>query len=87
MERLANKQSEAAPHAKSAAAKSAGFKGLLAAQVASEKEKENKNEEVSPSSGSSDKKVEVITEEGIVKYIRVHCSCGEVTEIECQYSE
>ena len=87
MERLANNQKEAAPHGKSAAAKSAGFKGLLAAQVQSEKENKNKIEGVSSSSGGSDKKVEVVTEEGIVKYIRVHCSCGEVTEIECQYSD
>jgi len=33
------------------------------------------------------KKVEVIEEEGIVKRIRIRCSCGEITELDCDYGE
>lgn len=87
MEPLANRQSEAAHPAKSAAAKSAGFKGLLAAQMDSERENKKKSEGGSVACSTEDKKVEVVSDEGVVKFIRVHCSCGEVTEIECQYRE
>jgi hypothetical protein len=31
--------------------------------------------------------VEVVGDEGLVEYIKVHCKCGEVTVIECDYSD
>lgn len=33
------------------------------------------------------KNVEVVEKDGVVEKIIVRCSCGEVTEVLCQYSE
>lgn len=40
---------------------------------------------VGGSGSCSGKKVEAVEEDGVVKRIRVTCSCGEVTEIDCFY--
>ncbi|MCH8473755.1 MAG: hypothetical protein LAT55_00825 [Opitutales bacterium] len=36
-------------------------------------------------SGKKKPKVQVVDEDGIVKKIRVTCSCGELIEIDCSY--
>ncbi|MFP4260206.1 MAG: hypothetical protein ACLFS1_03915 [Opitutales bacterium] len=87
MEPLANRQSNATPQGAGPAAKSAGFKGLLAAQIESDKENKKKTEPGYSAESECSKKIEVVSDEGVVKVIRVRCSCGEVTEIECEYSE
>jgi len=67
--------------------KGAGFRSLISTRIHADSEKN------SPSGGENiraemcKKNVEVICDKGIVKSIKVTCSCGEVTEIDCQYTE
>lgn len=70
-----------------ASEKSAGFKTLLAVQSEKKSQKEEKKTDAGIAGASCEKKVEVVSDEGVVKKIRVHCTCGEMTEIDCQYSE
>jgi|GEM_PF-2963095 hypothetical protein len=49
-----------------------------------------KNEGAGGAGGTSlvgSSRVEVVAEEGLVGSMKVHCKCGEVTVIECDYSE
>lgn len=67
-------------------ARASGFQPFLVAM----KEKTKKNEGAGGTGGASlvgSSRVEVVGEEGLVGSIKVHCKCGEVTVIECDYSE
>lgn len=87
MEPLKNKVTEIGSNPPKGTAKSAGFKGLLAAQIEGLQKNKSKKEEVDDGGHVCENKLEVITEEGVVKYLKVYCRCGEVIQIECQYSE
>lgn len=67
--------------------KGAGFRSLISAQYATELEKKINSDSTKSAPSACKKEVEVIAEKGVVKAIRVRCSCGEVTEIDCHYLE
>lgn len=87
MDPLHQKSPEASSESPKKAAENAGFKGLLAAQIESEKKIFDKNHEASGDGVECEKRLEVVSDKGVVKFIRLHCSCGEVTEIACDYGE
>jgi len=87
MEPLKKRESDPVTRTGINPAKNAGFKGLIAAQIEGSEKKNEKKQESGECKAHCEKKLELITEEGIVKFIRVFCSCGEVTQIECDYGE
>ena len=65
----------------------AGFTPLLAL----ESRKSDGNSEAGKASKEAtvtcEKDVELVVEQGVVRKIRVQCSCGEIIEINCRYPE
>ena len=75
------------PKKRPSAEKTAGFKTML--ELESEKNSGKNQDPEAPVSKqpACEKKIEVISDQGVVKLIRVRCSCGEITEIDCEYGE
>lgn len=65
-------------------AKTPGFQPFFAA-IKESLEKKEFLADASEVCGGGGSRVEVVRSEGVVSKIRVHCRCGEVTEIECDY--
>ena len=88
MDSFIHNENNMSPSSKAAKAeKSAGFRSLISAQHNSDSEKVGQDGRSIGRGDSCEKDVEVICDKGIVKSIKVTCSCGEVTEIDCQYPE
>jgi hypothetical protein len=87
MQAIINKPTHAGSETSARAEKSAGFISLVAAQSGMKLQKNQNNAVLDAHPEACEKKVEVVSDKGVVKLIRVHCSCGEVTEIQCEYSE
>lgn len=68
-------------------ANSAGFTPLLSPDSLKNEEKSSGESVAGSSSDACEKDVELVVEQGVVKKIRVRCSCGEITEINCRYPE
>lgn len=85
MRPLVNKSgSENAPKG---AANSAGFTPLLATESLQNDGNSEAAKDPKVVSGACEKDVELVVEQGVVHKIRVRCSCGEITEINCRYPE
>lgn len=73
--------------AANAGGKSAKFVGYSAALRSGLKENVASASRGAAAGSSCAKSVEVVDKDGVVEKIVVRCSCGEVTEVLCQYSK
>lgn len=87
MREMIQSQNNSPQEAAQKAEKSAGLKSLLPKQAEARLEKNEENSEMPHGDDTCEKKVEVISDQGVVVAIKVYCSCGEVTEIDCHYDE
>ncbi len=65
----------------------ASFHSYAEALKVSQKEKSTSATAADSANSEHQHKVEAIEEEGVVKRIKVTCTCGEVIEIDCGYTE
>lgn len=86
MKPLVQKNAAAKPTA-GGSAKTAGFTRLTAVIQEKSRQSAARNGAANGHAKGCEPRVEVVEEDGVVKRIKVTCSCGEVIELDCDYGE
>lgn len=82
---MKNLPSEDENHASESAVSSKGFVPFNQAFYGKASENLKESAAAEKAECTEESSVDYVEEEGVVKRIRVTCSCGKVTEIECLY--